>query len=173
MARFILSSRQADAILEMRLRMLTALEVDKLESEAAELRKTIAYLESILASEKKQYEVIKKDFLDGEEEVRRSASLGDPGRCRRHERRRPDPLKSAWSSRSRTPGTSSAPRRTSTASSVAVVRASSAPRPRRGLGRTPLHRHDAQLPDVLHEQGTGALAQGVGNPAGGRATRDA
>jgi len=64
MARFILTSRQADAILEMRLRTLTALEVDKLESEAAELRKTIAYLESILASEKKQYEVIKKDFLE-------------------------------------------------------------------------------------------------------------
>jgi DNA gyrase subunit A len=72
--RFILSKRQADAILEMRLRTLTSLEVHKLEDERNELKKTIAELESILASEKKQYQVIK----DGLREMKRK--FGDPRR---------------------------------------------------------------------------------------------
>ncbi|MBI5154848.1 DNA gyrase subunit A, partial [Candidatus Poribacteria bacterium] len=59
---FKLSKRQADAILEMRLRTLTALEVEKLETERKELKEQIEELESILASEKKQYAVIKQDL---------------------------------------------------------------------------------------------------------------
>ncbi len=59
-----LSKRQTDAILEMRLRTLTALEVDKLMAERKELLVTIEYLESILASEKKQYKVIKSDLAE-------------------------------------------------------------------------------------------------------------
>ena len=51
MAKFSLSEIQASAILEMRLRRLTGLEREKIENELAELRKTIAYLESILQSE--------------------------------------------------------------------------------------------------------------------------
>ncbi len=69
-----LSKRQADAILEMRLRTLTALEVDKLLDERNELLKTIEYLESILGSEKKQYDVIKKALL----EIKKR--FGDPRR---------------------------------------------------------------------------------------------
>ncbi len=60
---FDLSKRQADAILEMRLRTLTALEVNKLEDEKKELLATIAELESILASVEKQYRIIKEDLL--------------------------------------------------------------------------------------------------------------
>lgn len=64
MEEFGLTRRQADAILEMRLRTLTALEVDKLEREKMELQEKIAELESILASTKKQYAIIKKELLE-------------------------------------------------------------------------------------------------------------
>jgi len=51
MVRFELSLLQANAILEMRLRKLTGLEIEALEAELRELQETIAYLESILKSE--------------------------------------------------------------------------------------------------------------------------
>ncbi|MCB2154613.1 DNA gyrase subunit A [bacterium] len=80
--RFLLSKRQADAILEMRLRTLTALEVDKLEQERKELKTLIEELESILASEKKQYQVIKRDLLAMKKkfgDARRSEIIDNPG----------------------------------------------------------------------------------------------
>src|SRR5690606_41006245 len=49
---------------DLRLRTLTALEVGKLTEERTELLKRIEELESILASEKKQYSVIKRDLLE-------------------------------------------------------------------------------------------------------------
>ncbi|HET9132764.1 MAG TPA: DNA gyrase subunit A [Gemmatimonadales bacterium] len=52
--RFGLSEAQADAILNMRLAKLTGLEIEKLEAELAEVRATIAELESILASREKR-----------------------------------------------------------------------------------------------------------------------
>ncbi|MEQ8820403.1 MAG: DNA gyrase subunit A [Sumerlaeia bacterium] len=58
-----MSKRQADAILEMRLRTLTALEVGKLEDEWKKLNELIESLLEILGSEVKQYEVIKNDLL--------------------------------------------------------------------------------------------------------------
>ena len=82
MAKFVLSKRQADAILEMRLRTLTALEVNKLQEEADGLRKTIADLESILASTEKQYMVIRRDLLETKRRFanpRRSEIINDPG----------------------------------------------------------------------------------------------
>jgi len=51
MQSFSLSEIQSHAILEMKLRRLTGLEVEKIENELAELYKLIAYLESILKSE--------------------------------------------------------------------------------------------------------------------------
>ncbi len=60
----MLSKRQADAILEMRLRTLTALEVEKLQAERKELLETIQRLERILGSETVQYDVIKADLLE-------------------------------------------------------------------------------------------------------------
>jgi DNA gyrase subunit A len=53
-ARFGFTEAQADAILNMRLAKLTGLEIDKLEAELAEVRTTIAELESILASREKR-----------------------------------------------------------------------------------------------------------------------
>ncbi|MFP4395823.1 MAG: DNA gyrase subunit A, partial [Anaerolineales bacterium] len=64
MARFGLSEAQAQAILDMRLRRLTGLEREKLESEYADLLKSIAYLEGLLASPHQQRSVIREDLLE-------------------------------------------------------------------------------------------------------------
>lgn len=62
--RFKLSAKQAQAILDMRLQRLTALETEKLEKEFAELTKLIAELKALLADEHKIYELMKKELLD-------------------------------------------------------------------------------------------------------------
>lgn len=62
MSRFGLSQIQADAILAMQLRRLAALERKKIEDELAELLKTIAELEAILADEQKILSIIKDEF---------------------------------------------------------------------------------------------------------------
>ena len=64
MSNFGLSELQADAILEMRLRRLTGLERDKIEKELADLLALIEELKSILASEAKVLEIIKKELTE-------------------------------------------------------------------------------------------------------------
>ena len=64
MSRFALTDVQADAILEMKLRRLTGLERDKVESELKELLAAIEEYKSILASEEKIYDIIKKELLE-------------------------------------------------------------------------------------------------------------
>ena len=59
MDRFGLSDVQAQAIVDMRLRTLTGLEREKLESEYKELLAKIEELKAILADEKKLLTVIK------------------------------------------------------------------------------------------------------------------
>ena len=61
---FELSEIQAQAILEMQLQRLTALERDKLEAEYAELLKKIELCQGILASEKKIEGIIKVELED-------------------------------------------------------------------------------------------------------------
>jgi DNA gyrase subunit A len=68
-ASFKLSDVQAQAILEMQLQRLTALEVDKLEAEYKELMKRIEYFRSILASEKLQEGLIKDEMNELIEKV--------------------------------------------------------------------------------------------------------
>ncbi len=63
-SRFALSEKQAEAILEMKLRRLTGLERSKIEEELAELREKIAYLQSLLDDEVKLKGVIKEELLD-------------------------------------------------------------------------------------------------------------
>ena len=63
-ARFGLDEIQSDAILELKLRRLTGLERDKIEAELAELLKEIEELRSILASEQKVLDIIKKEMLE-------------------------------------------------------------------------------------------------------------
>lgn len=62
-ARFELSERQAQAILDMRLAKLTSLEVYKLQEELAELEKRIEELTQIINSPKKQLAVVKTELL--------------------------------------------------------------------------------------------------------------
>lgn len=61
MSRFSLSERQAQAILDMQLRRLAALERQKIEDEHRELLERIAYLEDLLAHPKKILQVIRDD----------------------------------------------------------------------------------------------------------------
>ena len=63
-AAFDLSEIQAKAILELRLRTLTGLEIDKIKSEYEELMKLIDYLNTILNSEELRYQIIKDELLE-------------------------------------------------------------------------------------------------------------
>ena len=81
-ARFQLSEIQANAILDMPLRRLTALEVDKLRTELAELRLLIAELEAILADPARRRQIIKDELSairDQFAEPRRSVIIPDDG----------------------------------------------------------------------------------------------
>jgi DNA gyrase subunit A len=64
MAKYPLSERQTDAILELRLYQLTGLERGKIEAEYVELMKLIEELRAILASEARLLELIKKELLE-------------------------------------------------------------------------------------------------------------
>jgi len=59
---FVLSDKQANAILEMRLQRLTSMEVEKLNEELVELDKTIADLKDILANEARVKAIIRADM---------------------------------------------------------------------------------------------------------------
>jgi DNA gyrase subunit A len=81
-ARFKLSERQAEAILNMRLAKLTGLEIDKLEAELAEVRATIADLRGILESRPRRMQIMKDELAEvvakyGDE--RRSEITSDEG----------------------------------------------------------------------------------------------
>ncbi|HQD76922.1 MAG TPA: DNA gyrase subunit A [Bacillota bacterium] len=62
MEKFSLSEKQAEAIVEMRLRQLTGLEREKLEQEYKDLVEKIAYLRSVLADDRKVLGIIKKEL---------------------------------------------------------------------------------------------------------------
>lgn len=61
---FGLSEKQSNAILEMRLQRLTAMEVEKLNQELIDLDNTIADLKDILANEWRIKEIIKNDMAE-------------------------------------------------------------------------------------------------------------
>ena len=67
MATFAFSEAQATAIVEMRLRQLTGLEREKLQSEYDELMKFIKYCEDVLANESMQLGIIKDETLEMKE----------------------------------------------------------------------------------------------------------
>ena len=64
MAKYPLSERQTDAILDLRLYQLTGLERDKIEKEYLELIKLIAELNEILENESRLLTVIKEELLE-------------------------------------------------------------------------------------------------------------
>ena len=67
MATFGFTDAQATAIVEMRLRQLTGLEREKLQSEYDELMKFIRYCEDVLANESMQMQIIKDETLEMKE----------------------------------------------------------------------------------------------------------
>src|SRR3990167_3880165 len=78
--KFDFSEKQAQAILEMQLQRLTALERDKLEAEYLELIKKIEYYESLLKSEQKVLALIKGELQELQKrfgDERRTEILGE------------------------------------------------------------------------------------------------
>lgn len=64
MTQFGMTEIQAKAVLELRLQRLTGMEIDKIREEYAELMKTIADLEDILANEGRRYQIIKDELAE-------------------------------------------------------------------------------------------------------------
>jgi DNA gyrase subunit A len=64
MERFGLSEEQSQAIVDLRLRNLTALERHKIEEEHRDLVERIAYLEAVLADESKVFAIIREELLE-------------------------------------------------------------------------------------------------------------
>lgn len=64
MARFGLSDKQSQAIVDMRLKRLTGLEREKIEEQYEALQQTIAYLRAVLASEKMVLGIIKTELTE-------------------------------------------------------------------------------------------------------------
>jgi DNA gyrase subunit A len=82
MEKFKLSEIQCNAILEMRLYQLTGLERDKIEEEYLAIIKSIEYLRSLLASEKKLMAVVRAELLEVKEkygDARRTDIVADEG----------------------------------------------------------------------------------------------
>ena len=82
MAEFELSEIQANHILDMPLRRLTALETNKLREELEDLEATIAYLESLLADEGKRRTLIAEELSEIRDKFaddRRSQIIPDAG----------------------------------------------------------------------------------------------
>ncbi|KAA3639618.1 MAG: DNA topoisomerase 4 subunit A, partial [Armatimonadetes bacterium] len=82
MESFELSEIQANHILDMPLRRLTALETNKLREELEEIEKTIAYLEDLLAHEEKRRALIGEELAEVKEKFadnRRSRIIPDEG----------------------------------------------------------------------------------------------
>ena len=85
MQEFGLSDAQAQAIVDMRLRALTGLEREKLETEYKELMERISQLEAILADEKLLLGVIKDELIITKEKYgddRRTVIVPDEGEIR-------------------------------------------------------------------------------------------
>ena len=74
--KFKLSEKQAEAILEITLRQLTALEREKLQKEECDLKELIVKLKKILGDEKEILKLIRRDL----EELKKT--YGDPRRSR-------------------------------------------------------------------------------------------
>ena len=81
-ARFKLSERQAEAILNMRLAKLTGLEIEKLEAELAEVRLEIKELRAILGSRERRMQIMTDELMALNEtfgDERRSEITSDQG----------------------------------------------------------------------------------------------
>jgi DNA gyrase subunit A len=81
-AKFSLSEKQSEAILNMRLAKLTGLELEKLEAELEELSTLIKDLKAILASKERRFDILKSELDDMVQrfgDFRRSEIVADEG----------------------------------------------------------------------------------------------
>ena len=122
-ASFEFTERQAQAILEMQLQRLTALERDKIQAEYDELQKKIAEYQEILASDKVLKKVIVERAEGNPESLRRRPAHGDHRGAGGNQAGGPDRRRRTWSSPSPIPATPSARRSASIASRRAAARA--------------------------------------------------
>jgi len=82
MSEFALTQKQAEAILEMKIRKLSMLESGKLRDEDVELAKTIDYFAGVLADEKKIYGIIRSELVEVKKKYgdkRRTEIIEDDG----------------------------------------------------------------------------------------------
>ncbi|MCX6770069.1 MAG: DNA gyrase subunit A [Candidatus Micrarchaeota archaeon] len=82
MQEFSFTQKQAEAILEMKIRKLSMLESGKLRDEDVELGKTMEHLNSVLADERKIYEIIRGELLEMKQKYadkRRTEIIDDDG----------------------------------------------------------------------------------------------
>ena len=82
MAKFGLTDIQAQAILDMRLKTLSGLQIEKINEEYDELIKFAEYLKSILESEEKQIDIIREELQDIQKKYgdkRKTKILADDG----------------------------------------------------------------------------------------------
>ena len=80
--RFGLTDLQSQAILDMRLKRLSGLEIEKLNAEDKELQETIEYLQGILDSDEKLIELIEEELLEIKDKFgddRRTKLVADEG----------------------------------------------------------------------------------------------
>ena len=80
--RFGLTDLQSQAILDMRLKRLSGLEIEKLNAENKELAETISYLQGILDSEDKLIDLIEEELLEIKDKYgddRRTQIVADEG----------------------------------------------------------------------------------------------
>ncbi len=85
MAKYPISERQTNAILDLRLHQLTGLERDKIEKEYLELMRLIEEYKSILASEKKLLGIIKNEIKEVQKNylsARRTQIIAEEGEFR-------------------------------------------------------------------------------------------
>ncbi|HHY28684.1 MAG TPA: DNA gyrase subunit A [Desulfitobacterium dehalogenans] len=67
MARFGLSDKQSQAIVDMRLKRLTGLEREKIEEQYKKIQETIAYLKAVLDSEQMVLDIVKQELQEVKE----------------------------------------------------------------------------------------------------------
>lgn len=80
--RFSLTEVQASAIIDMRLRVLTGLERDKLKAEYDDLCKQIRYFKEVLDSYALQMKIVKDELIELRDKYgdERRTGIGDAGR---------------------------------------------------------------------------------------------
>ena len=151
--RFRLSEKQSDAILNMRLAKLTGLEIEKLEAELAEVRGAIKELKSILASKPKRMGILKDEMDEVARKYgddRRTEILADQGDFSVEDLIAEEDMVITISHTGyikRIPVTTYRRQRRGGRGLTGATTKED------GLGRAPLHRHHARLPDVLHQHG--------------------